>query len=254
MTGVPAGAYHLLVRANGFTPHRSEITVAATPFRRRRHRSRTALQRKSCRSAPTRVSSSRISRRRSWRVVIPAKELQGTLGETLGNEPGPGDPQRSVLGPATGDSRTRRRPRLVLEDGQRMGDLVQPVRRPRCQRESGVGHTHGSRAGPATLLYGANAIGGLVNVITNSIPTTPVTRASGATLDPRIGSQRGRRRGRRDRRQRHDCAARRRERPPRRRLLDPRRRRAQLVQPPGRRRVGLGWTSQNSCAGGSVGA
>jgi len=32
MTGVPAGAYHLLVRANGYTPHRSEITVRATPF------------------------------------------------------------------------------------------------------------------------------------------------------------------------------------------------------------------------------
>ena len=33
--------------------------------------------------------------------------------------------------------------------------------------------------GPATLLYGANAIGGLVNVITDDIPTRPVTGASG---------------------------------------------------------------------------
>jgi iron complex outermembrane receptor protein len=33
--------------------------------------------------------------------------------------------------------------------------------------------------GPATLLYGANAIGGLVNVITDDIPTKPVTGTSG---------------------------------------------------------------------------
>ena len=33
--------------------------------------------------------------------------------------------------------------------------------------------------GPATLLYGANAIGGLVNIITNEIPTRPVQGTSG---------------------------------------------------------------------------
>src|SRR5687767_75134 len=38
--------------------------------------------------------------------------------------------------------------------------------------------------GPATLLYGANAIGGLVNIITEDIPTAPITGSSGnLTLD-----------------------------------------------------------------------
>jgi iron complex outermembrane receptor protein len=38
--------------------------------------------------------------------------------------------------------------------------------------------------GPATLLYGSNAIGGLVNVISDTIPTTPVNGAhGGATFD-----------------------------------------------------------------------
>ena len=47
--------------------------------------------------------------------------------------------------------------------------------------------------GPATLLYGANAIGGLVNVITNDIPKAPVTTPTGSfTLDG--GSRRQRRR------------------------------------------------------------
>ena len=35
--------------------------------------------------------------------------------------------------------------------------------------------------GPATLLYGANAIGGLVNVITDQIPTTPHAGCQPAT-------------------------------------------------------------------------
>jgi iron complex outermembrane recepter protein len=34
--------------------------------------------------------------------------------------------------------------------------------------------------GPATLLYGSNAIGGLVNVVTNEIPRTPVTAVTGS--------------------------------------------------------------------------
>ena len=34
--------------------------------------------------------------------------------------------------------------------------------------------------GPATLLYGANAIGGLVNVVTNAIPREPVKRPTGS--------------------------------------------------------------------------
>ena len=33
--------------------------------------------------------------------------------------------------------------------------------------------------GPATILYGANAVGGLVNVVTEDIPTRPVTGANG---------------------------------------------------------------------------
>src|SRR5439155_9632645 len=46
--------------------------------------------------------------------------------------------------------------------------------------------------GPATLLYGANAIGGLVNVVTNEIPVAPVTNATGLiTLDAASGAPGG---------------------------------------------------------------
>jgi iron complex outermembrane receptor protein len=72
----------------------------------------------------------------------------------------------------------------ILQDGQRMGDLssqsgdhgvaVNPASAPRIEVVRG----------PATLLYGANAIGGLVNIVTDDIPTSPVQGASGnVTLD-----------------------------------------------------------------------
>ena len=99
------------------------------------------------------------------------KELQGTLGATLENQPGialrsfgPG-PARPVIRGLDGDRV------LIVEDGLRMGDLSSQ------SGDHGVNVNPASASsievvrGPATLLYGANAIGGLVNVITNDIPT-----------------------------------------------------------------------------------
>jgi iron complex outermembrane receptor protein len=67
----------------------------------------------------------------------------------------------------------------VLQDGQRVGDLSSQ------SGDHGVSLSPSSAQrievvrGPATLLYGANAIGGLVNVVTDQIPTQKIERASG---------------------------------------------------------------------------
>ena len=86
---------------------------------------------------------------------------------------GPG-PARPVIRGLDGDRV------LVLQDGQRMGDLSSqsgdhgvPVNPASAQRIEVV-------RGPATLLYGANAIGGLVNVVTDQIPTEKVTTPTGS--------------------------------------------------------------------------
>jgi iron complex outermembrane recepter protein len=69
---------------------------------------------------------------------------------------------------------------LVVEDGLRMGDLSSQ------SGDHGVNVNPAAPTsievvrGPATLLYGSNAIGGLVNVVTNEIPRTPVTAATGS--------------------------------------------------------------------------
>jgi iron complex outermembrane receptor protein len=66
-----------------------------------------------------------------------------------------------------------------MQDGQRMGDLSSQ------SADHGVTVNPASAErievvrGPATLLYGSNAIGGLVNIITEDIPTQPVTRMGG---------------------------------------------------------------------------
>ena len=175
------GEYHVSVRAEGYSSRRTEVTVAAagatldlevdldlhfaevvsvSPNPRAQFES----------FQPTSVLSNEDL----------ARQLQDTLGATLQNQPGvamrslgPG-PARPVIRGLDGDRV------LVLQDGQRMGDLSSqsgdhgvPVNPASAQRIEVV-------RGPATLLYGANAIGGLVNIVTDQIPTEKVTTPTGS--------------------------------------------------------------------------
>lgn len=108
-----------------------------------------------------------------------AIEGASTLAGTLATQPGIAQrsfgpaPARPVIRGLDGDRV------LILEDGQRMGDLSSQ------SGDHGVNVNPAAATrievvrGPATLLYGANAIGGLVNVISDAIPRAPVSGASG---------------------------------------------------------------------------
>jgi iron complex outermembrane receptor protein len=182
---VPIGTYHVLVRAEGYSTRRTEVAVvpggvtldlvveldlhfaeivSVSPEARPQFES----------YQPTSVLSGQELQ----------KQLEATIGATLQSEPGvamrslgPG-PARPVIRGLDGDRIA------VLEDGQRIGDLSSqsgdhgiPVNPASAQKIEVV-------RGPATLLYGSNAIGGLVNVITNQIPTAAITKATGeATFD-----------------------------------------------------------------------
>ena len=180
------GTYHVFVRAPGYSTRRAEVTVAAAPggpidvaidpdlhFRE--------------------VASVTAEARSQFDVFQPTsvlagqdltKQLEGSLGATLENQPGVAmrslgpAPSRPVIRGLDGDRV------LILQDGQRTGDLSSQ------SGDHGVSVNPESAEsievvrGPATLLYGANAIGGLVNVITNEIPTRPVNGATGGgTID-----------------------------------------------------------------------
>jgi iron complex outermembrane receptor protein len=115
------------------------------------------------------------------------RQLDGTVAATLRNEPGVAV---GSMGPATarpvirGLSGDRV---LMLQDGERTGDLsaassdhataVDPLAARRIEVVRG----------PAALLYGSNALGGVVNVIKDEVPTAVPDRPTG-TLTAETGS------------------------------------------------------------------
>ena len=179
--GVPAGSYHLLVRADKFMPHRSEITVGTSAVTQA-----VAIDPEVHFSEVMSVSPTGKNQFESYQptTVLAGqdleKERQASIGETLQYEPGmavrslgPG-PARPVIRGLDGDRV------LILQNGQRMGDISSQ------SGDHGVNANPAAASrievvrGPATLLYGANAIGGLVNVISEDVPTTPVKGTHGS--------------------------------------------------------------------------
>jgi iron complex outermembrane recepter protein len=185
---VPAGNYHLSVRAEGYSTRRTEVTVSPQGatldlvVELDLHFAEVVSVSPNARSQfesyqPTSVLAGQDLQ----------KQLEASIGATLQSEPGvamrslgPG-PARPVIRGLDGDRVA------VLQDGQRVGDLSSQ------SGDHGVTLNPSSAQrievirGPATLLYGANAIGGLVNVITDQIPTKPVVKPTGdVTLD--VGS------------------------------------------------------------------
>jgi len=107
------------------------------------------------------------------------RNLGTTLSETLINEPG--FSERS-LGSATGRPVIRGlggERVLILQDGNRSGDVSsQSADHAVSIDPSGAEEIEIAR-GPAALAYGANAIGGVVNVVSNQIPNSLPTSLYG---------------------------------------------------------------------------
>lgn len=117
-------------------------------------------------------------------IVFSGRKLRQNLGRTIGEtvdyEPGVTQrsmgpaPSRPVLRGLSGDRL------LVLEEGERIGDLsatssdhavaIEPMTTERIE----------VIRGPETLLYGSNALGGVVNVVRGAIPSTALEHVSGS--------------------------------------------------------------------------
>ena len=183
---IAPGTYHVWVRAQGYSSRRTEITVPAgggAPVDVRvdfdLHFQEVASVSAEVRSQfdafqPTSVLSGQEL----------TKQLESSLGATLENQPGIASrsfgpsPSRPVIRGLDGD-RVQ-----ILQDGQRTGDLSSQSGDHGVTVNPAAAERIEVVRGPATLLYGANAIGGLVNIITNEIPTQPFEGTSGeVTLD-----------------------------------------------------------------------
>jgi iron complex outermembrane receptor protein len=185
---VPAGPHHLLVIAKGFATSRSELTVGANAVTLD-----VAVDPELHYSEVVSVSPDARNQFDSYQPTSVlagadlAKQLEGTVGATLATQPGiaersfgPG-PSRPVIRGLDGDRV------LILDDGQRVGDLSsQSGDHGVVLNPTGAARIEVVR-GPATLLYGSNAIGGLVNVISDTIPTTRVSGVSGG-MTANLGS------------------------------------------------------------------
>ena len=192
-SNVTPGDYDMVVRVDGYLPSRTKVAVSGTTLT-----ADVQLNPELHFSEVTSVSPEGKDSFVSFQSTEAiggqelTKELQPTLGATLENQAGialrsfgPG-PARPVIRGMDGDRV------LIVEDGLRMGDLSSQ------SGDHGVNVNPASAErlevvrGPATLLYGANAIGGLVNVVTNDIPTAPVRKATGLfTLDASSGAAGG---------------------------------------------------------------
>jgi iron complex outermembrane receptor protein len=168
---VPPGRYHFSVRAPKFRSGRTEVSiVAGGPSLT------LTIDPEIHYEEVVSVSPEARSQFESYQptTVLAGQELEKqlemSLGETLESQPGLASrsfgpaPARPVIRGLDGDRV------LILQDGQRLGDLSSqsgdhgvPINPAAAQRIEVI-------RGPATLLYGANAIGGLVNVITDEIP------------------------------------------------------------------------------------
>lgn len=115
------------------------------------------------------------------------RDLANTLGETLDNKPGLAN---ASFGPAVGQPviRGQQGPRVkVLQNGTSAADASNASADHAVSAEPILADSIEVIRGPASLLYGNGAIGGVVNVIDNRIPST-VPEQTRSMLEMRYGS------------------------------------------------------------------
>lgn len=100
------------------------------------------------------------------------KNLGSTLSETLASQPGFAQramgaaPSRPVIR-GLGDSRV-----LILQDGERTGDVSYTTADHAVTIDPITANEIEIARGPSALAYGSNAIGGVINVVSDLIPTS----------------------------------------------------------------------------------
>lgn len=181
--GLAPGVYHVDVSLIGFAPQHAVVTVPesgpdvvlnivlrASPLR---------LTGVLVSAAPTGTDALGVTQAA---VELSGKGLALNLGssvaQTLSNEPGIAmrynGPMANVpvIRGLTGDRI------LVLQDGERTGDLSSASADHALSIDPFSADRIEVIRGPASLLYGNNALGGVVNVIANDIPTDVPVRPS----------------------------------------------------------------------------
>jgi len=192
---LPPGRHELFARQIGYAPARASVVI---PESGDTVRVSIALRPSTVELAAVQVTATRFSAD-PLDVTQSTVELSGqelnrnvstSVAQTLADEPGLA---MRYNGPAanlpvvrglTGDRV------LVLHNGERVGDLAAPTPDHALTIDPLTATSIEVVRGPAALLYGSNALGGVVNIISRDIPTTVpnhlegVFAAQGESVNP----------------------------------------------------------------------
>lgn len=187
LRGLPSGTYHLDVIRIGYSAGHQVVTIPADGSDVRvtiiMRVATVRLSSVSVTATPTGTDPLNVTQAT---VQLSGKELQRSLGasigQTLSGEPGMAARYNGPLASAPVIRGLTGERVLVLQDGDRTGDLSSAA----ADHLNAVDPSSAERIevirGPASLLYGNNALGGVVNVITADIPTSIPSRASGYAM------------------------------------------------------------------------
>ena len=174
-TGVPVGTYRLSFRRLGFHPVTRQVEVADVLVTVAVDMTPAPIE------LPPAVVTGVVGAAGEESAVRPTnvvsgrdldRKLQNTLAETLANEPGLAV---ASMGPAAAQPVLRGLSGdrvLVLEDGARTGDVAATSPDHAVAADAASAERIEVLRGPAALIYGSNALGGVINVIREEVPTT----------------------------------------------------------------------------------
>ena len=184
LVGAPVGTVHLSFVAVGFAPVHEVVTVpmTGTEVTVRVTMRRTALRLAGVTITASPTGTDPLSVTQST-VQLSGKDLQRAVGasvaQTLSSEPGVAmrfnGPMANVpvVRGLTGERI------LTLQDGERVADLSSAAPDHAFVADPNSAERIEVIRGPASLLYGNSAIGGVVNVISGDIPTSVPSRIGG---------------------------------------------------------------------------
>ena len=182
--GAPVGAVHLTIVLMGFVPVHEVVNVPATgesaPLRITLRRTVLRLAGVQITASPTGTDPLSVTQST---VQLSGKDLQRQLGasvaQTLSSEPGMAMRFNGPMANAPVIRGLSGERILMLQDGERVGDLGSTSSDHAVVADPNSAERIEVIRGPASLLYGNAAIGGVVNVISGDIPTSVPSRIGG---------------------------------------------------------------------------
>ncbi len=185
--GLPAGTYHLDFARIGYAAQHQIVTLAVNgPDVRLIVTMRlSSVRLTSVNVTATPIGTDALNATQAS-IQLSGKELQraisSSIGQTLSGEPGMSSRFNGPLANAPVIRGMTGERVLVLQDGERAGDLSSAA----VDHLNAVDPSSAERIevirGPASLLYGNNALGGVVNVISSDIPTSIPKRVTGFAM------------------------------------------------------------------------